>query len=94
MSSRLEREISRQRESRQPIQSLIEGRGTVSAIGQDADPSPQEGTSMWYFRHRPAQVDSVVTTYGADGPCVKPAVVLEQAEVAGLGHARNLSQSS
>ena len=41
---------------------------------------------MWYFRLRPAQVDSVVTTYGPDGPCVKQAVVLEQAEVAGLGH--------
>lgn len=41
---------------------------------------------MSYFRLRPAQVDSVVTTYGPDGPCVKQAVVLEQAEVAGLGH--------
>lgn len=45
---------------------------------------------MWYFRLRPAQVDSVVTTYGPDGPCVKQAVVLETGGGCWIGAPRGI----
>src|SRR5260370_36214242 len=45
--------------------------GTVSAINQDRDPSPQEGTPMWYSGIDQPKRDSVIATYGLDGPRVK-----------------------
>src|SRR5260370_41953640 len=45
--------------------------GTVSAINQDRDPSPQEGTPMWYSGIDQHKRDSVIATYGPDGPRVK-----------------------
>src|SRR5260370_10453546 len=37
----------------------------------DRDPSPQEGTPMWYFGIDQHKRDCVITTYGPDGPRVK-----------------------
>src|SRR6266851_3372239 len=38
---------------------------------QDRDPSPQEGTPMWYSGIDQHKRDSVIATYGPDGPRVK-----------------------
>src|SRR5260370_40748733 len=42
--------------------------GTVSAINQDRDPSPQEGTPMWHSGIDQHKRDPVTATYGLDGP--------------------------
>src|SRR5260370_23276312 len=41
----------------------------------DRDPSPQEGTPMWYSGIDQHKRDSVIATYGPDGPRVKQARV-------------------
>ena len=43
----------------------------MSLIAQDQNPSPQEGTSMWYTGIDQHKQFSVLTTYGAEGPRVK-----------------------
>jgi len=40
-------------------------------IGQDHDPSSQEGTSMWYSGIDQHKQFCVITTYGPEGPRVK-----------------------
>jgi hypothetical protein len=44
-------------------------------IGNDPNPSPQEGTSIWYSGIDQHKQFSVITTYGPEGPRVKQARV-------------------